>query len=799
MRRALPVAIWMAALVAGLIVVAQARFTADLSAFLPKNPDARQRVLIEQLQAGVAARMLLIGIDGGADATARARLSNQLAKSMRASGLFEQVQNGDAKNWREAGSFVFAHRYQLSADLTPEHFSVSGLHEAIADSIAALGSPAGNALRPLFDRDPTGETQRIAQGLLPADAPRSEAGVWVAREAPRALLFASTRAAGADLDAQQRALAEVHRAFDAAVREEARSATAAKPPRLALSGTPVFSVQSRDQIKSEAVRLAALGGLVMGGLLLLAFASARALLLALLPVATGVIAGTTAVALVFGSVHGLTMGFGSTLIGETVDYAIYFLIQARGDSPGNGWRRWRAIHWPTVRLGLLTSLCGFAALVFSGFPGLAQLGVFSLAGLLAAAFATRFVLPVFAPDGATGTGLRRHIAAAALGLVRALPRTRLLWVVLSCIAVASVAWQGGGLWNGSLGSMSPVPQAAQELDAQLRADLGATDARTLVVVQTADMQAALRGAEAASGRLEPLIDAGVLSGFDSVTRMLPSLAAQRARLASLPDAATLRARLASAVRGLPLGADRLAPFVADVEAARGQPPITAADLQGGELGPLVNSLLLERPGGGWSALISLHDGPHFDSGRVAEALEAVPEAQVVDIKRELDDLYSRYLHEAFTQVAIGALAVVVLLALYIRSARRLARVCQPLALAVLLVLGGWAVGHATLGWHALGILHLVGLLLVVAVGSNYALFFDQLRQQGRADADTLASLLLANLTTVVSFGLIALSDIPVLSSIGRVVAPGALLALLLAAAFARASAPDTGPSPESVT
>ena len=52
--------------------------------------------------------------------------------------------------------------------------------------------------------------------------------------------------------------------------------------------------------------------------------------------------------------------------------------------------------------------------------------------------------------------------------------------------------------------------------------------------------------------------------------------------------------------------------------------------------------------------------------------------------------------------------------------------------------------------------------------------------------------MLANLTTVVSFGLIAISDIPALSSIGRVVAPGALLALLLSAAFARRVTPPAG-------
>ena len=81
-----------------------------------------------------------------------------------------------------------------------------------------------------------------------------------------------------------------------------------------------------------------------------------------------------------------------------------------------------------------------------------------------------------------------------------------------------------------------------------------------------------------------------------------------------------------------------------------------------------------------------------------------------------------------------------------------------------------------------GILHLVGVLLTVAIGSNYALFFDHFRELGEADSDTLASLLLANLTTVASFALLAVSGIPVLRAIGEVVAPGALLCLVFSAA-----------------
>ncbi len=770
------IALWLVVMVAGIGWIARSHFSADLSAFLPRSPDARQRVLIEQLQSGVASRTLMIGIQGGGGAARRAAVSRAVAGAMRASGLFDQVQNGDVSDWTASGTWIFDHRYRLSPAVTPDRFTVAGLHDAIVDTLSMLGTPAGNAIKPLLDRDPTGETQRIAEGLIPASAPRTEEGVWVSRTAPRAVLLATTHAAGSDLDALAFAIARVQSAFDEATRGMGSAA-----PRLEMTGAPVFSVQSRDQIKHEATRLAVIGGVVMGGLLLLAFASPRALVLAFLPVGTGVVVGTAAVSLVFGTVHGLTLGFGSTLIGETVDYAIYYLIQARGAAvPGTGWQRWRDLNWPTVRLGLLTSVCGFAALVFSGFPGLAQLGVFSIAGLVSAALATRHVLPVLAPDGATGSGLRRQMARIAGVIVRGLPRLRWPLLALGAGALALVLWQGAQLWRANLGAMSPVPQAAQRLDEALRADIGASDGSTLVVVQGSDVQAALRGTEAAAARLDTLVDDGVLSGFETVTRFLPSEAAQAARVASLPDAETLRRRLAEATAGLPLPAARLEPFIADVEAARGQPAVTRSELAAGPLAPVVNALMYQRPDGGWATLIALHPGPRFDAKRLEAAVAGLPDVQAVDVGHELGALYARYLHEAIVQVLLGGLAVLLLLGLYLRSWRRLLAVCQPLVFAVVLTLGGLAALHA-----ALGILHLVGLLLVVAVGSNYALFFDQLRETGRADEDTLASLMLANLTTVVSFGLIAISDIPALSSIGRVVAPGALLALLLSAAFAR--------------
>ena len=104
------------------------------------------------------------------------------------------------------------------------------------------------------------------------------------------------------------------------------------------------------------------------------------------------------------------------------------------------------------------------------------------------------------------------------------------------------------------------------------------------------------------------------------------------------------------------------------------------------------------------------------------------------------------------------------------------------ALAVVVVAGGFAF----MGRH-LTLLHVIGMLLIVAVGSNYALFFDRRASEAHPGSVplTLASLLIANVATVMSFGILAFSSVPVLAALGSTVAPGALLALVFSALLAR--------------
>ncbi|MCP3723646.1 MMPL family transporter [Paraburkholderia sp. CNPSo 3272] len=793
-RRA--VAVWLLCLVACAVAIGRANFTADLSAFLPRSPSPTQQVLVDQLRDGLASRLILIGIDGGYEST-RAELSRRVAASLRADPQFVAIHNGSGQNDARDEQFMFAHRYVLSPAVTPQHFTEQGLHEALGESLDLLTSSAGLVAKDLLPRDPTGEVAAMVGQLDSAAQPASRGGVWASRDGRRAVLVAQTAAAGSDTDAQSHAIDAVRAAFAAAT----RTLPNASAYQVSLTGPGVFGVATRDAIRHDVERLSALSLVLIVALLLTLYRSPRTLGLGLLPVFSGVAAGIATVSLVFGTVHGLTLGFGTTLMGEAVDYSIYLFVQSSQDGPRGGpqgretMRAWLAAYWPTVRLGVLTSVCGFATMLFSGFPGLVQLGLYSIAGLVSAALVTRFVLPQLS-GGAVAIRDVSRIGAALARLAHAAPRLRWPLAALVLAALASLWLHRDDLWSRELASLSPVPAASQALDTRLRADVGAPDVRYLVVIPAASEQAALEGAEKVGAQLQPLVERGVLGGFESPARYLPSDATQRARLASLPGKDVLAVRLQEAIRNQPVDVrpDAFTPFLADVEAARKAPLVTRADLKGTSMALAVDALLTQRDGQ-WSAMLALRAPRHSQNAQAAQAVNTpsldaslvsdavaranVPGALFVDMKAEADRMYVDYVHEDIRLSLAGFVVIVVLLAFALRSFARAARALAPLVAAVLVVAAGFALAGVSLT-----ILHLVGMLLIVAVGSNYALFFCKRDDEAGIAPRTLVSLLVANLATVAGFGLLSLSHVPLLETFGLTVGPGAMLALVFAAILA---------------
>src|SRR6266403_2773196 len=784
-RRASFPKLWLCCVALAAVIVARAHYLTDLSAFLPASPTPTQQLLVDQLRDGPASRLILIAIEGG-DAGSRARVSVAMAGRLRRDRQFSSVNNGEQVTAERDREFLFQHRYVLSDQVSAARFSEPGLHAAIEDTLDELASPVGFMLKSLLPNDPTGEMLHIIDQLQRTPSPPTSGGVWVSPDGARALMVAQTAAGGSDTDAQDRAIEAVRAAF-AEVREPP-PATGAEALQLKLSGPGVFAVGARAKIEHAAVRLSIASGILVVTLLFAVYRSLPALALGLAPVASGAVIGAAAVALGFGAVHGITLGFGITLIGESVDYSIYFFVQSRrlpqNEAPASSWQR---AWWPTIRLGMLTSVCGFASLLPSGFPGLAQLGLYSITGLIAAAMVTRFVLPELLPLGfrigdVSALGLR-------IGRVRESVCRRggsgLKYAACAAAIIAMLVLyrHHDTLWNRELSRLSPVSPQDLRYDATLRADLGSANVLDVVIVEGGGLEEVLRGAERAQTALETLADAGIIGEVDSPANYLPSLATQEARRSALPDARTLRDNIKAAVADLGLDLGQLTPFVEDVAAARRAALLTPDDLRGTSLAAGLNALILHQSDH-WSALLPLHGAdsaaPDVDVARVAAELAAakLPNTQILDLKLETDALYAGYLQEAIRLSACGFVLIALLLLATLRSVPRVARLLAPLGLAVLAVAAGLA-----LAGQQLTILHLVGMLLIVAGGSNYALFFDgaAAAQGAENSALTLASLAIANVSTVIGFGLLSFSQVPVLVALGTTVAPGAFLALLFSA------------------
>ena len=299
----------------------------------------------------------------------------------------------------------------------------------------------------------------------------------------------------------------------------------------------------------------------------------------------------------------------------------------------------------------------------------------------------------------------------------------------------------------------------------------------MLIVSGKDREDALERSEAVGAQLDALKDSHMLAGYDTPARYLPSQKTQLARLSALPEPEKLQANLRQALTGLPFRANLFEPFLSDVAAARNHPPLTAGNLHGTNLGLQTESLLAQRSDG-WIGILPLHDVT--DVTPIQQAL-IKQDGQIVllDLQRESDALYQTYVHEAIKLSAYGALAIVLLLFLSLRSLRRVTMVLLPLAGAVIIT-----TAIVLASGQKLLIFHLIGLLLAVAVGSNYSLFFDREShsdQQDESSGRTMLSLLVANISTIIAFGMLAFSGVPLLTAIGETVAIGAFLSLLFSA------------------
>ncbi|MCI0754004.1 MMPL family transporter [Teichococcus vastitatis] len=748
-------------------------FRAELSDLLPPAETPAARYLLQELRGGAATTLLLAGIEGAPEPEL-ARISRAVGDALRASEQFAFVGNGTQDLPPKERDLLFRYRYLLSAAAEdPSRFTAPALRQRLESLIDGLRSAASPVLAQFGFADPAGAFLDLLRSWLGESRVALRDGVWFAADAvaPRALVVARGRAPGTDLEAQAAMVAAFETAFAAAD---------PGPARLMLRGPGVFSAAAAAAVEADVRMISILSGVLIAAFLLWRTRSLLMLAAVAVPLLVGMLAGTALVFAAFGAVHGAAFGFGMTMLGVGADYPMLLVGQRRpGEALGATARRLGG----TLGLSALAAALGLTAMLFSGFPLLAQLGLFGAAGLLAGAAATRWLLPCLLP----GEAIRARPLPPPM--IRALRRLRGHHgtVLLLPLAAAALLVLGGPRWNDDINRLSPVPERLRQEDAELRRQLGAPDVGTLIALRGADAEAVLRRAEAVQRALDPLVAAGALAGFDSPARYLPSAATQRARQAALPGEEALRAALAEAAAGLPFRATAFDRFLAGIADSRTLPPLTIADLAPAPTLSARLGLLLSDRDGAWQGLVipnGLRDLPAL-SGAVAALND--PDILFVNIKGETEGLVAAATGRALRWVAAGGAAVLLLLWLALRRRLGWAAGLAATALTALPIGGALLVtlaGLTALG-QALNPFHLAALLLAAGVGLDYALFLGVPVAEDAAEGDrNFGAVFNCTATTLLTFGLLSFCATPVLQGIGLCVSIGVAAAFLLALALA---------------
>jgi hypothetical protein len=277
---------------------------------------------------------------------------------------------------------------------------------------------------------------------------------------------------------------------------------------------------------------------------------------------------------------------------------------------------------------------------------------------------------------------------------------------------------------------------------------------------------------------------GILAGSRNVADLLPSAARQRAVDAAVRGDETLWPRLRRILVAEGFVAERFQPF-AEALAAPPPPVLTWSDLVASPLVQLVRPFLLHLEGGEPSvAVLSFLHGIG-DEAALRRDLEEVG-ARLLDVRGVLTGAYTAYRAKMTALLPFGVVAICLLVFLRHRRLRPTLTTCLPPLLAA-----AGTVAILALAGIPLNLLSLVALLMVVSMGVDYGVFLAEAERDPKVLDATHLAVFVAGLSTILGFGLLAMSEQPPLRTIGLTAGIGILLCLVLAPTM-RSALPGMG-------
>lgn len=770
MRRAL--VFGLITLVCGLFVALELEVRTPITEFLPRDEKTGLLELARELSDAPQARVVAFTLTAGTP-EAHHRAARTFATALTESGLFEWTRGGvTSEDEQQFYALLFPARVGLLH--LPEGtgpVSDTFLEQRVAAMKERLAGPLGALERRLAPDDPLGgfvsllEAQSRSRGQLRVEDRQlvSEDGRW-------SVVFAATKATPFDSAAQRKVEVAVERAF-------VRARSGDPSVKLEWSGLNRFALEGEHSVRGDIERISSLSLLGIFVLYLFVFRSFREPILVLLPIGFGCLVATAACQLVFGFVHGLALAFGSAIIGVAEDYSTHFFAHRLAAPASEQNEQLMRRLWPGMWLGGATTIAGIATLFGSGFRGLQQMAMFGAMGVLGALLSTRYVLPALSRK--TPREKTTQLTFLGRGMVARIAERRvlaLLFVGPSLLALAL------GLPKVHFDdSLAALRTKAPQLDAEnerVQQRLGRGTRSRLVVALGTDDEQALARSEAVLARLAPAERAGTVKSLRSVSTLLPSRATQHTRWSRLAADPTFVPRLNAVLEREGFVASAFAPF----EQALHEPPtlLTPAQLRDTSLAAAWLSPFRAQLRSGTAYLTSLEASPSLD---VAALLRGVPGVHFVDQEALFGAAYGSFRTRTLAMVLLGlGLVLLTLLARY-RSLR-----VSLLGMVPALLGAAAALGVEALRGVPTTLMHVIGVLLVLSMGVDYGIYVLESRASVEEGVTTLGSVLLASLTTVLSFGLLGISANPALSAIGCTVGFGLMFTVLASPvllAFAR--------------
>lgn len=742
------------------------KFDTDLLAMLPHN--ARNATL-EAADAQAATRytrQLIFAVGASDFATAR-EAGAALAKALVSSSAIASVRfEADASAIAPDAAFNSA-RFGLLTSQDRARLDKGDAAALTDEALRALYSPAAFARLTTVADDPFGFTDRYLRSALAAPGHAVLAGgVLTVHDSTQVqvLVFAETRESPFSASAQT-TLADAL--------ASARAAAISKGGSVVASGVALHALAGAARAREEVSLLGGGSALLCAALLFAVFGALRPSLLALLSMGFGMASGLAITHALFGRLHLLTVVFGTSLVGVSLDYAIHFLADQLRDP--KGWKPTDALaHIGTaVWMGLATTLLGYAAFAAAPMPVLQQMAVFSAVGLTASAWTVWMAFPMLARPAP----MRRH--ALWLALATSLrPRRLPLWCWLLLVALAALGCTRLRFADDvRLLQHSPAALLADEQ--ALRTTLGSGFDSRFYLLLADDEEALLQREEQLGVRLDALVQSKALDGSRRVTQALPSQRTQRldqARITALYSnggaairllqqlgftPATIETQRAALANSVPLGPQALA-----------SPRLAA-------VAPLWLGRISDTQFASVISLLGVHD-----AARVAAAGEGLDGVYFRDPVAQASNALQQQ-REAAQVRLLWVYAAMALLLMWRYGARPgLQTLAAPLLASSLTM--------AVLGSFGLtvNLFTVLTLLLVLGFGVDYAIFLREgARHDESAPPSSRMAVWLAAATALLSFGGLSFSATPFLRDIGLTLTLGITLALLLALALA--------PEPES--